>query len=662
MKIKSIKKQIIVVTIMFVMIPLIILGVFCCTSNRYSTTHQVEKNMAQSALLAAERVQWELKSFLVLAEETGCDADLADPNVSAEKKRELLDAVSAKYDMTRSNIIGADGKSIFDGTDFSDKPCFQEALKGNSSISEPPASSSNGKLTVIIAAPLWKDGVSGGTSIGCVYFVPDEEFLNDIVKEIDISDNSMAYILDNEGSIIAHENTEYVLNRQNVILLAEEDDKYADYAAVHRRALDGEQGVEAVKIYGKTNYIGYAPIEGSNGWSFAILAPESDFMGVANVCVLIAVVLCIVAAVITVINSGRMGKKIGDPVALCTERLKLLSEGDLSSPVPQINTADETRVLADATEQLVGDMNSIISDIGRMLDSMANGNFNVSSSCGDGVYKGDFHVLIESVNEINHKLSHTLSQINSSADMVSSGSEQVSGGAQGLAQGATEQASSIEQLTSTVENIAAKVEDTTAHCVDGQRLTDEAAEHIVEASQCMDKLTAAMQDINEASNEISRIIKAIEDIAFQTNILALNAAVEAARAGEAGKGFAVVADEVRNLASKSSEAAQETTALIERAVSAIENGKGITEQTAAAVSDVAKRSEEVRSIVAQIAEASTVQSDMIAQVTQGMEQISGVVQTNSATAEESAAASEELSSQALTLKKLVGEFTLNSED
>ncbi|MGN1135925.1 MAG: methyl-accepting chemotaxis protein [Oscillospiraceae bacterium] len=661
MKIKSIKKHIIIVTIMIVMIPLIIVGVFCCTSNRYSTTHQVENNMEQSALLAAERVQWELKSFLIAAEETGCNPELGNAKTTDERKLEIIEEKVVRYGFERGCVIGMNGIGS-DGEDYSNTDFFKNAMSGSTTVTEPEQDKVSGSMSIIVAAPIWDNGAYCSNATGCVFFVPKSEFLNEIVAELKVSDNTSSYILDKNGVMIADEDPEMVLAKKSVIVLAQQDSTYTELAAVHEKMIEGGQGLDEINFYGKTFYIGYAPIAETDGWSIAVTAPESDFMEVANVCVLISVALCAVALVISVINSARMGKHIGDPVALCTERLKLLSEGDLSSPVPQINTVDETRVLADATEQLVGDMNSIIGDIGRMLDSMANGNFNVSSSCGDGVYKGDFHVLIESVNEINHKLSNTLSQINSSADMVSSGSEQVSGGAQGLAQGATEQASSIERLTSTVENIAAKVEDTAAHCVDGQRLTDEAAEHIVEASQCMDKLTAAMQDINEASNEISRIIKAIEDIAFQTNILALNAAVEAARAGEAGKGFAVVADEVRNLASKSSEAAQETTALIERAVSAIENGKGITEQTAVAVSDVAKRSEEVRSIVAQIAEASTVQSDMIAQVTQGMEQISGVVQTNSATAEESAAASEELSGQALILKKLVGGFTLNSED
>ncbi|MGN1102732.1 MAG: methyl-accepting chemotaxis protein [Huintestinicola sp.] len=655
--IRSIKKHIIIVTLMIVMIPLLILGTFCCTSNQYSSTNIATTSVEEMSHLAAQRVEWELESFRIIAEEAGCNVELADANTTDKRKQDIISLKVLQYDMDRGCVIDKNGMGI-NGIDYSDREYFKNAMDGKTTVTEPMIAKSNGKVSIIVAAPLWDNGVKGKKAVGCVYFVPHEEFLNDIVRELKVSDNSTAYILDKNGTVIADLDTEVVASQQNLIAMSEEYPRFKDLASVHQKMIAGEEGAETIKFNGQSTIVGYAPIAETDGWSIGICAPSMDFIRTAVICVIISIVVTVISAVISAINSARMGRDIGDPIAQCTERLKLLSQGDLSSPVPEVKTKDETKILADATETLVNDMNSIIGDIGRMLGAMANGDFNVDSSCGEGVYKGDFHVLIESVTGINNKLSHTLSQINTSADQVSNGSDQVSGGAQSLSQGATEQASSIEELSSTIHTISDKVTDTTEHCINGKRLTEESAEYIDEASQCMNKLTEAMQDISEASNEISRIIKAIEDIAFQTNILALNAAVEAARAGDAGKGFAVVADEVRNLASKSSEAAQETTVLIERAISAVENGTGITEQTARAVADVAERSEEVKNIVAEIAEASTVQADMISQVTQGMEQISGVVQTNSATAEQSAAASEELSGQALMLKKLVGNFKL----
>ncbi|MGN1106099.1 MAG: methyl-accepting chemotaxis protein [Huintestinicola sp.] len=657
MKIKSIKKHIIIVTLTIVLIPVLILGIFCCTSNQYSATNLATDSVAQSAYLAAQRVQWEMDSFIVITKETGCNAELADPGTSDERKKELIDIKVKQYGLDRGCTIDQNGMGV-NGIDYSDRDYFKNAMNGNTTVTDPMLAKSTGKMAIIIAAPIWENGIAGTKPVGCVYFVPHEEFLNDIVRDLKVSDNSTAFVLNKNGTVIADIDSEVVAAQQNFITIAEEHKEYADLASAHKKMIAGEQGTEIVKINGQSSFIGYSPINATDGWSIGVCAPSMDFLKPTVICMIIAIILLLISAVTSVFNSARMGKKVGDPIALCTNRLKLLAEGDFSSPVPEIHTNDETKVLADATEQLVGDLNSIIGDIGRMLGSMANGDFNVSSGCGDDVYKGDFHVLIESVSEINSKLSNTLSQINTSADQVSNGSDQVSGGAQSLSQGATEQASSIEELTTTIHTISDKVSDTADHCINGKRLTEESAEYIDEASQCMGKLTEAMRDISDASNEISRIIRAIEDIAFQTNILALNAAVEAARAGDAGKGFAVVADEVRNLASKSSDAAQETTVLIERAINAVDNGTGITEQTARAVSDVAQRSEEVRNIVAEIAEASTVQANMIAQVTQGMEQISGVVQNNSATAEESAAASEELSGQALILKKLISGFKL----
>lgn len=260
--------------------------------------------------------------------------------------------------------------------------------------------------------------------------------------------------------------------------------------------------------------------------------------------------------------------------------------------------------------------------------------------------------------DINGRLSSTLSQINQAANQVSAGSDQVSSGAQALSQGATEQASSVEELAATITDISGQVKSNAESALNAKEKSEMAGTEIAASNQKMQELIAAMEEISKSSQEIGKVIKTIEDIAFQTNILALNAAVEAARAGAAGKGFAVVADEVRNLASKSADAAKSTTALIEGAITAVSNGTQLVDVTAKSLLSVVTGTQEVASIVNDISTASAEQASSIAQVTQGIDQISSVVQTNSATAEESAAASEELSGQAQMLNNLVGQFKL----
>lgn len=381
----------------------------------------------------------------------------------------------------------------------------------------------------------------------------------------------------------------------------------------------------------------------------------------SNASILLIIVLVIVAFTVSILLGVFISRSIANPMTACSERLRKLAEGDLKSPVPQVDTKDETGILAEATDAIVTGLQEIIEDEDYLLGEMSNGNFDIHTRASDK-YVGDFAPILMAMRKIRTGLSDTLSQINQAADQVSGGSDQVASGAQALSQGATEQASSVQELAATINEISQQTSTNASNAAEASGKVNDASASIDESNQHMQDMISAMSEISETSGKIGKIIKTIEDIAFQTNILALNAAVEAARAGAAGKGFAVVADEVRSLASKSGEAAKNTTELIESSIRAVENGTRIAGETAQSMTAVVGIAREASTIVDRISEASKSQADSIAQVTTGVDQISSVVQTNSATAEESAAASEELSSQARLLKELVGRFRLATDN
>lgn len=318
---------------------------------------------------------------------------------------------------------------------------------------------------------------------------------------------------------------------------------------------------------------------------------------------------------------------------------------------------DEFGEMADSMRLTVDRLSTFIRDAARVFSELAHGNL-AADSQAEQVYVGEFAPLLASMRQMGADLSSTMNTINTASNQVAMGSEQVSGGAQALSQGATEQAASIEELSATIAHISEMINSNANAAAEANKQTEATGAGIAEANAKMSELVEAMNEISASSNETKNIIKTIEDIAFQTNILALNAAVEAARAGDAGKGFAVVADEVRNLAGKSAEAANNTTALIESTVEAIERGTALVHNAADKMDEITNAAKAVVEINHKIASDSHSAADAIVQVTTGVNQISSVVQTNSATAEESAAASEELSSQSRVLKERISTFRL----
>ena len=369
------------------------------------------------------------------------------------------------------------------------------------------------------------------------------------------------------------------------------------------------------------------------------------------------IVLMVVLVLSGFVLSAMVIRGIRIPVKEIESAAVQMGEGDLNIHLDYTGK-DELGVLADQMRCLARRLSSIIEDESSLLTQMADGDFTVCSACAQE-YVGSFAPILASLRTINHRLNDTLKQITVAADQVSMGADQVANGSQTLAQGATEQASSVEELSASITDISNQVANNARNAQEASRTANQVGEGMGVSNQKRQEMMAAMAEISSSSSEIGKIIKTIEDIAFQTNILALNAAVEAARAGTAGKGFAVVADEVLNLASKSADASKNTAALIEHSVHAVENGTQIADATAQSLLQAVEGAKAVQQIVSEISEASNLQAGAISQITLGIDQISSVVQTNSATSEESAAASEELSSQSQVMRELVGRFRLN---
>lgn len=503
-----------------------------------------------------------------------------------------------------------------------------------------------GAFAVSAATPV-TDG--SGKQIGILGTSIKLDDLSEKISSIKVGKEGYVFILDKDNLVVSHPNKDLRGTPLDIPEITQVIEDGKTDGVVYYDYVDAE-GNHAAK------YAVYQKIEGLD-WYVMTSMYLSEVSDQTAILVWYTILGGIFITIIAVIIGLGFAQKITTPLRKLAIAADEIAAGKLDVEI-DVKTNDETGNVAKGMTALVKRLENYI----LCIDEISEVLFNISR--GDLVfelrqeYVGAFEKIKLSLQEISNELRSTLSQIAVASDEVSSGSEQVAGGAQALSQGATEQASSIQELSASISEVSDRIKKSAEGAAHAKEIANESSVNVQKGNSYMQNMVSAMEEINATSNEIGSIIKTIDDIAFQTNILALNAAVEAARAGSAGKGFAVVADEVRTLASKSAESAKNTSALIEKALLAVQNGMNIAEQTAEVLGNIVEGAEKSAIVIEEISNNALEQADSVSQINIGVSQISAVVQNNSATAEESAAASEELSGQAQMLKDLVGKFNI----
>lgn len=544
-----------------------------------------------------------------------------------------------------SELVSSSGFISDSSFDVTTRPLYQVKNSKKTYISPPYIDTETGDTVISIVSPVFNENKTD--VIGVFAFDINLAQITKIMSNYKIGENGFIMLTDAAGKIIYHPNTEYI-------------EKNISDVDISKEVVDAISQAQTENIQYKMDgkkYIGNVASESKSGWKLITGEPEKDVMAAKTKTSNIIFVVFGLGLALIVLSVLFIAQNITNSMKKLSSAALSIAEGDLDVKI-DIASNDEIGDVASAMNKTTDRLNSYvdyIAEVEEVLNAIASGSLDFELRHD---YAGEFAKIKEALLNIRETLRDTIINIKDSSEKVSLNSRQISMGAQLLADGTTEQAGAIEELSATVGDISAKISDTASHSVNVNSKIESAGERIDRSNRQMQDMLAAMMEINEKSSQIGKIIKTIDDIAFQTNILALNAAVEAARSGVAGKGFAVVADEVRNLANKSAEAAKMSDGFITEAIQAVEKGSSLVNEAAKNLEVLYSDSRDMLDGVAMISQSTQSQAVAVKQVNEGLEQIAHVIHTNSATAEESAASTRELSAQADILDELVKKFNL----
>lgn len=618
-----------------------IIGTEACLYSYSSTISLVEKNSRSSAKTTARDIEALLQNYKNIAKASGSDMTLIG-NIPNEVRVKKVEQLAKQYGFTSGNLLDKKGVSIKDGTDFSDRDYVKAALNGKTNISDVTLSKYTNTYGISIAAPL----ISSGRIIGVVYYRADVDFMNDIVKHISVGQGSYAYILDENNNVIAHKNEKYIMN-----------DKYKEMIPKDIKNCISSQNGSMTCSYGGDKYIcGYSKIDKTANWRVVIASPESAYDSDILRFVKKLVISDIIALIVAIIVALIIARVISRPIVRVKNLLSALAQGDLSVQLNDTKNKDELGILQNSAVSLNRMLSDMLTQSGDVLSKMAA--YDLTSE-DMREYPGKFNELAASINSIKAILSNMILNIQNSSVNVDGGSKQLAEAASMLSEGTMAQASSLQKLVTDVENVAQNINANSDKTIFVNESLGNLDSEIKDGNQKMQELSNVVRTVEEMSEDIKKIVNTIDGIAFQTNILALNASVEAARAGESGRGFAVVAQEIGTLATKSSDASKKTAELIEKCIKGIESAKEYADITSDSLAKIVSDSNNIANAFDEMSKANEIQAKNANDIRNEIENISQVVQSNTATAQQTAASTEVLSEQAAALKDMTGRFKVD---